>query len=72
MGKGINDTYIARVARGSKYVVNCLAEFGYGPGYAARRKTRSGSGDDTLGRAATLEQAKDLCERHHAQRRGPV
>ena len=67
--EGPGDTYTAKVARGSRYVVHCLAEFGHGLGYGARRKTRSGSGDDTLGRAATLEQAKRLCERHHAHRR---
>jgi hypothetical protein len=67
--EGPGDQFIAKVERGSVYAVYSTARIGYGSGYAARRKTRSGSGDIGLGHTDTSEQAKELCERHYTGRK---
>lgn len=67
--EGAGDQFIAKVERGSVYAVYSTARIGYGSGYAARRKTRSGSGDIGLGHTDTSEQAKELCERHYTGRK---
>jgi hypothetical protein len=62
--------FVAKIERGTQYIV-CSTLWGGGgrPGFTARRRTRSGSGDFMLGHADTSEQAKQLCERHYAGRK---
>ena len=61
---------VAKIERGTQYIV-CSTLWGGGgrPGFTARRRTRSGSGDLMLGHADTIEQTKQLCERHYAERK---
>ena len=68
--KGDGIMFVAKIERGPQYIV-CSTLWGSGgrPGFTARRRTRSGSGDLMLGHADTIEQAKQLCERHYAGRK---
>ena len=62
--------FVAKIERGTQYIV-CSTLWGGGgrPGFTARRRTRSGSGDLMLGHADTIEQTKQLCEQHYAERK---
>jgi hypothetical protein len=68
--KGDGIMFVAKIERETQYIV-CSTLWGGGgrPGFTARRRTRSGSGDLMLGHADTIEQANQLCERHYAGRK---
>jgi hypothetical protein len=64
--EGPAEIQTAKVARGSKYSVYPTAMINHGPGYVARRTTRNHD-FIVVGHADTLEQAKQLCERHYTE-----
>jgi hypothetical protein len=50
-----NSLFVANIARGTQYIVHDVSKVGYGkePRWVARRRTRHGSSDFTLGHKPT-------------------